>query len=445
MEQCPSDLFVSESQEEICEWLCKFIAEACRSDGQEYTPRSLYLILCGLQRHLKQVQPDKDISLFRDPVFRPLKNVCDAVFKKLHRKGIGTQTKATPVLSQDEESILRKEGVLSLDNPVGLLNVVFFYNGKNFCLRGGAEHRNLKISQLRRETTIIGDKEVSCYVYSKFSSRTNQGGLASLNQKNKIVQQYESDSGSRCHVRILDKYFEVLPYDAVKNDVFYLQPLPQVPSKPSEPWFKMTTVGKHTVGTMVKRMCDRAGISGRFTNHSLRAYGATTLFRAEVPEKLIQQRTGHRSIEALHQYERTSESQLVDVSYVMSHGTKVSTSSVLSTAKEPTKKSHGTKVSTSSVLSTAKETTKKSSQSQHCSPVSPATKDESVTFLLNNCTFSGCSITFSGQGVSQMQSTEKSIEDKDIVAETLKDINIEDQEIVDETLMDISIDDIFVD
>ena len=129
----------------------------------------------------------------------------------------------------------------------------------------------------------------------------------------------------------------------------------------------------------------------------------------------------------------------------MSHGTKVSTSSVLSTAKEPTKKSHGTKVSTSSVLSTAKEPTKKSSQSQHCSPVSPATKDESVTFLLNNCTFSGCSITFSGQGVSQMQSTEKSIEDKDIVAETLKDINIEDQEIVDETLMDISIDDIFVD
>ena len=417
------------------------------------------MILCGLQRHLKQVQPAKDISLFRDPVFRPLKNVCDAVFKKLHRKGIGTQTKATPVLSQDEESILWKKVVLSLDNPVGLLNAVFFYNGKNFCLRGGAEHRNLKISQLRRETTIIGDKEVSCYIYSEFSSKTNQGGLASLNQKNKIVRQYESDSGSQCHVRILDKYFEVLPYDAVKNDVFYLQPLPQVPSKPSEPWFKMTPVGKNTLGTMVKRMCDRAGISGGFTNHSLRAYGATTLFRAEVPEKLIQQRTGHRSIEALRQYEHTSESQQVDVSYVMSHGTKVSTSSVLSTAEEPTKKSsqsqrcspvspatkdENTKVSTSSVLSTAKEPTKKSSESQRCLPVSPATKDESVTFLLNNCTFSGCSITFSGQGVSQMQSTEKSVKDKDIVAETLKDINIEDQEIVDETLMDISIDDIII-
>ena len=48
------------------------------------------------------------------------------------------------------------------------------------------------------------------------------------------------------YVRILDKYFEVLPYDAVKNDVFYLQPLPQVPSKPSEPVQNDTCWEKYT-------------------------------------------------------------------------------------------------------------------------------------------------------------------------------------------------------
>ena len=253
----------------------------------------------------------------------------------------------------------------------------------------GAEHRNLKISQLRRETTVIGGKEVLCYIYSEFGSKNNQGGLACLNQKNKIVQQYESDSGNRCHVRILDKYFQVLLRSAIQNDVFYLQPLGQVPSNPSEAWFKMTPVGKNTLGTMVKRMCDCAGMSGNFTNHSLRAYGATTLFNAGVAEKLIQQRTGHRSTEALCQYERTLQSQLVDVSYVMSHGAKVPSSSVLSTTSEATKKS---------------------SQCQHRSPVVPATNDDGVTFLLSNCTFSGCSITFSGQGVNQMQSTEKSVQ-----------------------------------
>ena len=74
-------------------------------------------------------------------------------------------------------------------------------------------------------------------------------------------------------------HFQVLSRSAIQNDVFYLQPLGQVPSNPSEVWFKMTPVGKNTLGTMVKRMCDGA--------------------------------------EALHQYEHTSQSQLVDVSYVI--------------------------------------------------------------------------------------------------------------------------------
>ena len=42
------------------------------------------------------------------------------------------------------------------------------------------------------------------------------------------------------------------------------------------------------------------------------------LFQAQVPEKLIQQRTGHRSLDALRQYEHTSASQLLDVSNIMS-------------------------------------------------------------------------------------------------------------------------------
>ena len=53
-------------------------------------------------------------------------------------------------------------------------------------------------------------------------------------------------------------------------------------------------------------MCEKAGISGEYTNHSFRAYGTTTLFQSQVPEKLIQERTGRRSLDALRQYECTS-------------------------------------------------------------------------------------------------------------------------------------------
>ena len=79
----------------------------------------------------------------------------DTVFKQLHSKGIGSTTKSASVLGPEEEKKLWDTGVLSVSTPTGLLRAVFFYNGKNFCLRGGAEQRNLKISQLYRQTRII--------------------------------------------------------------------------------------------------------------------------------------------------------------------------------------------------------------------------------------------------------------------------------------------------
>ena len=56
---------------------------------------------------------------------------------------------------------------------------------------------------------------------------------------------------------------------------------------------------------MVKSMFAMIGVSGK-TNHSLRATGASMMFQAGVPEKIVQERTGHRSLEALRMYECTT-------------------------------------------------------------------------------------------------------------------------------------------
>ena len=53
-------------------------------------------------------------------------------------------------------------------------------------------------------------------------------------------------------------------------------------------------------------MCVKAGLETR-TNHSLRATAATALF--DIPEKVIHERTGHRSLDALRKYERSTERQ----------------------------------------------------------------------------------------------------------------------------------------
>ena len=65
-------------------------------------------------------------------------------------------------------------------------------------------------------------------------------------------------------------------------------------------------------------MCQQAGISRTFTNHSFCAYGTTTMFNAGVSQKLVQERAGHRTLKAFHQYIRSSAKQLLDVLNIMS-------------------------------------------------------------------------------------------------------------------------------
>jgi hypothetical protein len=60
---------------------------------------------------------------------------------------------------------------------------------------------------------------------------------------------------------------------------------------------------------MVNNMCKDAKIDGHFTNHSLRASGATELFQHNIPERVIQEFTGHRSVKALRQYEKAALEQ----------------------------------------------------------------------------------------------------------------------------------------
>ena len=59
------------------------------------------------------------------------------LFHMIRSKGFGAAVKHAVVIST-EEAALWKAGVLSTEIPEGLLDAVFFYNGKHFFLRGGA-------------------------------------------------------------------------------------------------------------------------------------------------------------------------------------------------------------------------------------------------------------------------------------------------------------------
>lgn len=119
-------------------------------------------------------------------------------------------------------------------------------------------------------------------------------------------------------MHLLDFYLSKLPPEALAKDIFYVRPLDVLPANATAPWYSATPVGSRTLSKKVKDMCQKAGVQGHKTNHSLRATGASSMYEAEVPETPIQERTGHRSMQALRVYERSTEKQHQAVSAVLS-------------------------------------------------------------------------------------------------------------------------------
>lgn len=96
-------------------------------------------------------------------------------------------------------------------------------------IHGGEEHKQLKLSLLTRKT------DPDRYIYIEHASKNRSSALRQIRVKNKIVLVIaNAEAGIRCHVAILDLYLSKIPVSAVSKDVFYLQPVPKVPSDSSK-------------------------------------------------------------------------------------------------------------------------------------------------------------------------------------------------------------------
>ena len=93
-----------------------------------------------------------------------------------------------------------------------------------------------------------------------------------------------------------------------------------------ECWYTRTPVGHNMLSHTVSCLFEEAGVTGHFTNHSLRATAATRMFDAGSDEQLIMHRTGHNSSVVVHSYKRITDSL------------KEKTSDVLNASAPPTKK-----------------------------------------------------------------------------------------------------------
>ena len=164
----------------------------------------------------------------QDTRFQSLQHTLDAHFHKLHSEGIGIQVKHTEIITKEDEPKLWTSGTMGVGTPKSLQNAAFYVVGKMFSLRGGVEHRSLKLSQVKRMSN--SDQ----YVYHENVSKNHNGSFKKIHVKKKAVPIHACpEVGERCPVNILDKYISKLPPYAFEHDTFYLRPLQAVPADPN--------------------------------------------------------------------------------------------------------------------------------------------------------------------------------------------------------------------
>ena len=139
-------------------------------------------------------------------------------------------------------------------------------------------------------------------MYCEDVSKTNQGGLKQRKLK-EVVHHANCENPSRCLISLYKLHNSLCPKNRPAHS-FYLTPLAKLKK---DCWYKASPVGHGKLAEVVPRLMKSAGIEGYFTNHSLRVTAATRTYDAQLDEATIMSKTGHRSVDGVRAYKRTSE------------------------------------------------------------------------------------------------------------------------------------------
>ena len=283
--------------------------------------------------------------------FERFRRLLDAEMKICTREGVGSKQHEKESITEAEEEAFWANGLLGKSSSHVVLNTVYFYNGKLFGLRS-SEHRAITLNNFTIGENFIKFEENVC--------KTFHGGITDLKYKPRIVKHICHEEGkvheSRCLVDIYKLYIRLAKVKNNSGSAFYFKP------NSRDLAFDKSCVGVNTLSKILPNMCKSLGFRVK-TSHSLRVTCATTLFQRGIDEKLIRERTGHRS-NALLAYEKSSMKQQQTVSDALGPEKRATivTSQCLVDDKVEDKGSHEKSVFTSR------------------------------GFKLDNCVFSGCNI-----------------------------------------------------
>ena len=85
-------------------------------------------------------------------------------------------------------------------------------------------------------------------------------------------------------------------------------------------WYANKPIGKNTLCSFMSTLSKRCNLSETYTNHCIRATGATILTRSKFASAQIMSVTGHKSVSSLAVYQRVSNIEKLQMSHALSRG-----------------------------------------------------------------------------------------------------------------------------
>lgn len=244
------------SPRELNTVLCRFVYEVRRYDGSEYPPNSLYQLCCGLVRFLKNDCSRSDLNFLdtSDPAFHGFQQCLNTEMKRLTEKGVGAVKRKVRKVTEEQEQVLWKLGLLGSKDPWTLVKTIYYYNCKLFSIYGRDDHRALDAGQF-----VFGRDGLGEYV--ELRSTRSPNGKRNSCRPGRI---YEEDTADSLY-KLYKLYLGLIP----RSGPLYRKPSPSG-DRPSELSFSQWPIGVNSLCAFVPNIMKEAGFEGFYTGHSIK-------------------------------------------------------------------------------------------------------------------------------------------------------------------------------
>ncbi|KAI8491286.1 hypothetical protein Bbelb_309190 [Branchiostoma belcheri] len=264
--------------------LRQFYAEVRTSQGTEYSKASYGCLRAAIHRHLTGPPYHKTYNILKDPEFQAANNMFVGMLKKLRRSGLDTAKPYPPILPCDIVKMF-DTGTLSMDNPLALQRLVYFYIAFYLCRRGRENLRELKVSDFE-----LKEENGKKYYTLRHNEhlKNHPGHLVNDSTNQPTSRMYETDNvGTRpCPVKAFELYCNKLntrkcPFLFQRVNVKYSA------DSESRPWYFPQPLGHNKIGAMMKEISAAASLSKAYTNHSVRVTAIQVLDEAGFETRVL--------------------------------------------------------------------------------------------------------------------------------------------------------------